>query len=257
MNVRHVCKCCLLGTLVALVLNLGSNTGQALDPGASRFEGGIRRGPSGNFLGVGRTDGNNMFPTPWRPVEPVLLLVTCGIPGYTFAVLGPDLVIAPQEQPGPAPSEPPPLSPWSTPGPPPSDIWFRSPVPSETTTPVIPGSAGSYGPRKSPGWNVAGVPGGDSTVAKDPFKPSPGISARISRLAQAGGVQTLSGVQVDVRDTTATVRGAVATPYQRSLVGNLVSMEPGVWHVDNQVIVVAAPELSATQASRYSQQNKE
>jgi hypothetical protein len=64
-------------------------------------------------------------------------------------------------------------------------------------------------------------------------------------------------MQVYVQDSTATVRGTVATPYQRSLVGNLVSMETGVWQVDNQLIVVAAPGLSATEASRYSQQTKE
>jgi hypothetical protein len=97
---------------------------------------------------------------------------------------------------------------------------------------------------------VAGAPGGDATAAKDSFLPSPDVSARITRLAQVGGVRTPSGVQVCVQGNTATIRGAVATPYQRSLVGDLVGLEPGVWHVDNQVIVVAAPGLATAEASR-------
>jgi hypothetical protein len=34
------------------------------------------------------------------------------------------------------------------------------------------------------------------------------------------------------------------------LVGNLVRLEPGVWQVDNQVIVMGAPGLAAAGASR-------
>ena len=224
--------------------------GRPLQPAASRFGGGIQRGPSGNFLGLSRTE-SRMFLSPWWRAEPVPRPVNWAAPPYIVAVPRPQPVVAPQAQPGQAPVEQPLPPQQSTPGQPASDIWFRSPSPpSEARTPVTPGSAGSYGPRKSLGWNVAGEPGGDSTGAKGPFLPSPGVSARITRLAQAGGVRTSSGMQVCVQGSTATVRGAVATPYQRSLVGNLVGLEPGVWHVDNQVIVVAAPGLTAAEATR-------
>ena len=220
--------------------------GRSLQPAASRFGGGIQFGPSGNLVGVGRADGSNMFLTPWRRVEPAPLTVNWGAPPYIFAVPGPQPVVAPQEQPAQAPSDQPLPPDQSTPGPPASDIWFRSPSPSsESTTPVPPGSAGSYGPRKSPGWSVAGAPGGDSAGAKGPFVPSPDVSARITRLARAAGMGSPSGMQVSVQGGIATVRGAVATPYQRSLVGNLVGLEPGIWYVDNRVIVVRAPGLAA------------
>jgi len=225
--------------------------GRPLQPAASRFGSGIQRGPSGNFLGLGRADGSSTFLTPWRRSEPAPRPVNWATPPYIFAVPGPQPVIAPHEQPAQAPGERPLPPQHSTPGQPASDIWFRSPSPpSETTTPVTPGSAGRYGPRKSLGWSATGAPGGDSTAAKGPFLPSPGVSARITRLAQAGGVRTSTGMQVCVQGSTATVRGAVATPYQRSLVGNLVGLESGVWHVDNQVIVVAAPGLTAAEATR-------
>ena len=101
-----------------------------------------------------------MFLTPWRRAEPAPLLVNWGTPAYIVAVPGPQPVVAPQEQPGQAPGEQPLPPQQSTPGQPASDIWFRSPSPpSETTTPVTPGSAGFYGPRKSPGWSVAGARG--------------------------------------------------------------------------------------------------
>ena len=96
---------------------------------------------------------------------------------------------------------------------------------------------------------MAGVPGDDSAGAKAAFQPSPGISARITRLARAGGLPTSSSIQVRVQGDTAIVRGTAATPYQRSLVENLVGLEPGVWHVDNQVIVVAGPGLTTAEAS--------
>ena len=223
--------------------------GRPVQPGTSGFGGGIQRGPSGDLLGLGR----GMFPTPWRRVEGAGLPIVWGTPPYTFyPVSGPQPVVAPREQPAQAPAEQPPPPQQSTPGP---DIWFRqtSPSsetspPSETTPPVPPGSNGFYGPQKSLGWSMAGTAGSDSTGAQNSFVPSPAISARITRLAQAGGVPTSSGVQVCVQGNTAIVRGAVATPYQRSLVGNLVGLEPGVWHVDNQVTVVAAPGLA--EASR-------
>jgi len=231
--------------------------GRPVQPGASRFGNAVQRGPSGDFLGVGRTDGGSpLFATPWRRTEIVPLLVVWGnAPPYVSSILAPQPVVvpqeqqpvaAPQEQPGQGPGEQPQAPQQPTPGEP---IWFRAPSPpSESTTPVPPGSAGWYRPR-SLGLSMAGVPGDDSAGAKAAFQPSPGISARITRLARAGGLPTSSSIQVRVQGDTAIVRGTAATPYQRSLVENLVGLEPGVWHVDNQVIVVAGPGLTTAEAS--------
>ena len=237
--------------------------GRPVQPGASRFGNAIQRGPSGDFLGVGRTDGGSpLFATPWRRTELVPLLVVWGnAPPYVSNVLAPQPVVvpqeqqpvaAPQEQPWQVPGEQPQAPQQSTPGEP---IWFRAPSPpSESATPVPPGSAGLYRPAglygpRSLGLSIAGAPGDDSAGAKAAFQPSPGISARITRLAQAGGLPSSSSIQVRVQGDMAIVRGTAATPYQRSLVENLVGLEPGVWHVDNQVIVVAGPGLATAEAS--------
>jgi hypothetical protein len=218
--------------------------GHPIQPGTSYFGSGIQRGPSGDLLSVGRTNGS-MFPTPWRRAEPAPLPVYWG-PSYLFAVPGVQPGLVPQEQPAQVPGEQPLPPEQPTPGQPAPGIWFRSP-PSETATPPTSGSTGFYGPGRSLGLSMAGEPGaGAATDVKDSFQPSPAVSTRITRLAQAGGVQTSSGVQVSVLGNTATIRGAVATSYDRSLVGSLVSLEPGVWHVDNQVTVVPTPGLAAT-----------
>jgi len=215
--------------------------GHALRPATSRFGGGIQRGPNGEFLGLGRADGSSMFRASRRQGEPSPLLVSRGTPPYAPAAFGSRSMAAPQER-----REQPLTTQQSTGRRP---VWFRSPSPpSETTTPS--GSARLYVPRKSPGWSVAGAPESDSTGAKGPFLPSPDVSARITRLARVGGVRTSSGMQVCLHGSTATVRGTVATSYQRSLVGNLVGLEPGVYHVNNLVVVEAALGLAAAETSR-------
>jgi hypothetical protein len=222
--------------------------GQPVQPGPSRFGGGIQRGPSGDFLGQGRTDGSNMFITPWRRVEPGPLPFNWGVsPPVISVTVPPPVIVLPQ------PQEALPVEPQQqpTPGQSPADIWFRSPLsPTGMIPPVAPGIAGSmYGPRIMPCSDTAQASGESSAYAAGRFQPSPALSARITKLAQAGDVQTSAGLQVCVQGSTAIVRGAVATPYQRSLVGNLVSMEPGVWQVDNQV-VVTTPGSAVAASSR-------
>ena len=193
-----------------------------------------------------------MFLTPWRRVEPGPLPVGWGTPPYMFfPVVGPQPVVRAAGTTG-AGSE---LS---------SRCLLSRQHRGRTSgfaslcrrrglrLPSHQAAPNPDGPQRSLEWSVAGTPRGDATAAKDSFLPSPDVSARITRLAQVGGVRTPSGVQVCVQGSTATVRGVVATPYQRSLVGNLVGLEPGVWHVDNQVIVVAAPGLATAEASRYA-----
>jgi hypothetical protein len=184
--------------------------GQPLRPGPSRFDSGIQRGPSGNFLGQGRPDGANMFATPWRRVEPGPLPVDGGFPPQPVTAAAPlPVIVAPPQPREASPTPPPEEPPAATPAP---DIWFRSPR----------GPAAASPPEASNGAWL-----------------SPSLSTRIAQLAQAGGVPTSSDLQVCIQGSTAVVRGAVATPYQRSVVGNLLALEPGVWHVDNQVIVTS------------------
>jgi hypothetical protein len=224
--------------------------GQPLQPAPSTFGGGIQRGRSGDFLGMGRADGSAMFPTPWRRIEPGPLPVDWGTPPQPVIVAPQQPVIVAPQQPPALPLQPLPPQP-SAPVQPSPDIWFRSSALSTGASPLAAsGNAGpSYVPRLALGWSTVGSGEIAPVEAPPPFQPSPALSARITRLAQAGGVPSSAGVQVSVQGDTAIVRGAVADSYQRSLVGNLVGLEPGVWRVDNQMIV-AKPGLAAADAAR-------
>ena len=53
-------------------------------------------------------------------------------------------------------------------------------------------------------------------------------------------------LQVTMEGRTATIRGAVASAYEREIVGNLVMFEPGVSQVQNQLTV--GPPAAAADA---------
>ena len=209
--------------------------------------GGLQRGPSGDLLGMGRGRQQHVP----HPLAAGRAGTAAGQSGHSpLQVLSrgrPSARGRSAGTTGAGSSEQPPPPQPSTPGP---DIWFREPLPPSGN-----GSRHAKQFRLRPakvarverGWHAA-----KRCHGRQGFFPAlAGRLRRITRLAQVGGVRTPSGVQVCVQGNTATVRGAVATPYQRSLVGDLVGLEPGVWHVNNQVIVVAAPGLATAEASRY------
>lgn len=61
------------------------------------------------------------------------------------------------------------------------------------------------------------------------------------RVARTRGVRILSGLRIAVSDGTATLRGAVATAHDRALIERLARLEPGIWAVDNQLVVEPSP----------------
>jgi hypothetical protein len=69
--------------------------GSPIRPGASQFDDGLQRGPSGTFLGTGRPAGQNMFTTPWQqPFEaPVYLPFAYGmLPNGQLAAIPPNMI---------------------------------------------------------------------------------------------------------------------------------------------------------------------
>lgn len=59
-----------------------------------------------------------------------------------------------------------------------------------------------------------------------------------TRLARSGRFQSTEPLDVAIADGTATLRGAVGSNYDRSLVEQLVRLEPGVWRVKNELTVL-------------------
>ena len=72
------------------------------------------------------------------------------------------------------------------------------------------------------------------------------------RLSSSRRIQSVSPVEVVVQGRTATLRGVVATNYDRALSEQLARLEPGIAQVKNELVVAVAPaepELSAPDGS--------
>ena len=78
--------------------------------------------------------------------------------------------------------------------------------------------------------------------------PSRVSTALAQRLSRSRRVQTVSPVEVVIQGRTATLRGVVATGYDRALAEQLARLEPGIGQVRNELVVAvtpAEPELPA------------
>ncbi|MEE8450511.1 MAG: BON domain-containing protein [Thermoguttaceae bacterium] len=118
----------------------------------------------------------------------------------------------------------------------------RSPQGSSLQGRSIPGAGG-------PGIGMPGLGGGGPSAAKSirttarlafetPQIDSGHVSASlVRRFQQPGPIQTRLPVEVTVDGRTATLRGQVATEYDRILAERFVRMEPGISQVANELVV--------------------
>ncbi len=86
------------------------------------------------------------------------------------------------------------------------------------------------------------TPGGTYTTFRPDFSYAKPTAERTQaqltlQLNQTPQLQVVSPIQVNVKGQTATLRGTVATSYDRAVAEQLVRMEAGIWHVDNQLKV--------------------
>ncbi len=249
--------------------------GQPLQPKAStRFNTIDQRGLLGAPTQTGAAAGT-MFATPWRRGESASLQMLWGTPVQSWQP-EPALNTASstQTQPLAAPAVPPQTGQTLQYGQLPQDVQPvqqpTGPTAEGTLTPIAgngafsgsPGAAGFGAAEVAPGaegtaaatsgaaplvvrrvlsdWTTSGQP--DNRASSVPAtglkpQPAPELSAKITRLARAGGVQSPSGIEVTMLGTTAIVQGTVGSQYQRTLVANLLRLEPGVWQVDNKLTV--------------------
>lgn len=77
--------------------------------------------------------------------------------------------------------------------------------------------------------------------------PAPVVQARLEQTLSLPNISAAAGANVTMDGRTATVRGTVATEHHRQLVERLVSVQPGVSTVDNQLTVAAEPSDAAGQ----------
>ena len=66
-------------------------------------------------------------------------------------------------------------------------------------------------------------------------------TALTQRLSQTKALRTQSPVTVVAQNGTVTLRGTVASEHARAVAERLVRLEPGVWKVNNELVVAGAP----------------
>ena len=213
--------------------------GETLKPGTRRMVTGLRVGPSGAFRGIDRGNGRTMFP---GVGEPTAFAGSGERPLRQFP--------APAEAPRlpplipPALPEAPEAAPLEEPRPerelePAPEIWFRSQGPPATrgTTSATPstGRTGNLarGRAAPPLSTIMEI--GFSHRGSEDNRPT---AARLpARIAERLRMPTTAPVAVMLEGSTATVRGVVATPYDRAVIGAFLLMEPGVWQLNNELTV--------------------
>ena len=72
--------------------------------------------------------------------------------------------------------------------------------------------------------------------------PSAVSTALARRLLDSRRVQVVGPLEVVIQGRTATLRGVVATHYDRALAEQLARLEVGIWQVQNELAVAVAPD---------------
>lgn len=80
--------------------------------------------------------------------------------------------------------------------------------------------------------------------------PSDAGAALSAMLERSTRIQKRSALSVTVKDNTAILRGRVATEHDRSLAAALVLLEPGIWQVQNELVVESPPPASPGVSAR-------
>jgi len=106
---------------------------------------------------------------------------------------------------------------------PPAEVDVNLPPPPPSPTSL-------YSPRLRVGFRFSRPPGDE--VSKD----------LIRRLQASPRLHLTTPLEVSLEGETATLRGEVASPRERTLVELLVSFEPGISKVENELTVKASPE---------------
>jgi len=220
--------------------------GQTLRPGPLRFGGAIP--PSQAALAAARDlPFGGALPT-WSaavlsggaaastnlPPQPMNVALPTGYPSYMMPA--PFVVSAPQTAATPPVAGTPQGTTAAT-----AQAEGQTAAQSAAQATVAPGPTGPTlpGPHRWPGMATSAT-----RAVVGPLVPLPEVSARVTRLARAGGVYTPSGITVSLGNGFAVVQGTVGAAGDRALISNLVALEPGIWQVDNQLTVLGGMPAS-------------
>jgi len=210
-------------------LSLPEAVGQAalMGPGASQLGPSATAPPQQGLQAPGATVPMNQ---PFGPMPPV-----GGPPAQGATPPGAGTT-------GPAPAA-------TTPGATPPAQWLRTSGPTQTPGASAPAPSGSVPPAPA-AETVRPIPP-QLTIGFTPA-PTAGVSSATlsSMLEGTRELQRRSPLSVTVKNDTATLRGRVATEHDRALAEALLLLDPGIWHVQNDLVVEARPGASQGASAR-------
>jgi hypothetical protein len=236
--------------------------GQSLSPRPSTFGGQIQTAPSGAFLYIGNQGTAGGFATPWRQIDPLVVLESVSPP--------------PGGRPLPIVEVTPPLvSPATTVLPPeylPPEV-FAAEQPA-TASPTETGTRNNAGGANNPGGTNNTAPTGQATNAAPTGQTpaaSPGnaprttaivalsaeaspaasaspaptasfvrsarLSERLTRIARGQNLLAGQDINVYLSNHVALLQGTVRAVGDRVLLANIVNLEPSVWQINNRLTV--------------------
>jgi hypothetical protein len=208
--------------------------GQSLAPAPSTFGGGIQTNAAGAFLFIGRPNGADSFTMPWRPpYQSFVDQPIAAIPPSQFS-------LPPQQPVGGVQGVAPPataLTPRVQVAPPSQLLpsGYNGPVSSSeqgagtTSGPAAAGAAWNY--------TLAGSANRATATRPEPYVRSPELSDRLTRIARFRGMLSGSGIDVYLSGDVALVQGVVRTAANRTVLGNVLGLEPDVSRIDNRLAV--------------------
>jgi hypothetical protein len=217
--------------------------GQSFVPRVSNFDGGIQTGASGDFLNVGRQDGFTVFVTPWRRSEPLLIETSPGTPLAAQAAL-------------PAASQRQSLAPSELP----ANLNSAASSSGETTVAGGVGAAEQVPNmplhRGSPAVSGVAIALGEARAEAAPatqaaeYTRSARLSDFLTRIGRRTNAIAGQGIAVYLSNNVAVLEGTVRTSGDRTLLANILSLEPNVRRIDNRLIVKGSDAVSADHESR-------
>jgi hypothetical protein len=248
-----VLTCCEGGTAAAQVSYqaglFGYRTyGQNLTPPRSMFLGGLPTTAIQRFPTTSQSSVGNDFSSPWRQsyqsaIDPTYLVWMPSSSAIQPQLLGVNslvsqMAISSQQPGGVAPAataagtQPPAVR---------AGLTAASPLPGSNTSVLSATQAKgvAFDAAVGPTWNYAAgslAKGAVSFRAQSSVR-SPELSARLTRIARARGMLAGPGINVYLNGDVAVVQGTVRSTADRTLLCNVLGLEPNISRVDDRLVV--------------------
>lgn len=215
--------------------------GQPFQPPPTSMGNWVPYAASGNFMNYGTPYGSvSITGQPFLP-QPVVSIGLAGVapmPQYNLA--------NPAEV--PAPVTPPPAPETTAPEPlPETNGGAEGIAPAEPAATMAPAAGRTITTVTASLSRLGGA-----LANAGPFARSAELSDRLTRIARAKGMLAGAALNVYLGNHVALLQGEVRSPGDRTLLANVIGLEPEVQQIDNQLVAAGSGDVSVRSSNRLS-----